>query len=333
MDAEGWPTAGHHRVSWERGLGAHRERALSHLLHPFARREIMGKHWRRSTHAQSPYEQEGTVAATISTNQVSSLTNINNQVRHEVGGCAPQAARIGELQQCHEVNQEKARKLGMNVGNFTATAPVHTHIAREPDAVARVRKLAETGNITTGSLWHTVGAVAVNSWQVFAAQDAINAKAMKESATDAAAKAAADLVVLTEAENLANSSTLSDPNNMSDAQLNTAVKFIFVAKPEQPVVRSSIKGKAGKVAFLSGLTPAWHCLLAEARLACTAAVTAASTAMDEAEAAEAAVFINNQPPAPPSVVPGAVTADAVDVQNMSEAERRALLARLVDAGP
>jgi hypothetical protein len=227
----------------------------------------------------------------------------------------------------------QSRKLGMNVGNFTATAPVHTHIAREPDAVARVRKLAETGHISTGSLWHTVGAVAVNSWQVFAVQDAITAKAMKETATDAAAKAAADLVVITEAENLANSSTLSDSNNMSDAQLNTAVKFIFVAKPEQPVVRSSIKGKAGKVAFLSGLTPAWHCLLAEARLTCTAAVTAASTAMDEAEAAEAAVFINNQPPAPPSVVPGAVTADTVDVQNMSEAERRALLARLVDAGP
>jgi hypothetical protein len=103
----------------------------------------------------------------------------------------------------------QSRKLGMNVGNFTATAPVHTHIAREPDAVARVWKLAETGHISTGSLWHTVGAV--NSWQVFAAQDAIIAKAMKETATDAAAKAAADLVVITEAENLANSSTMSDP--------------------------------------------------------------------------------------------------------------------------
>ena len=42
---------------------------------------------------------------------------------------------------------------------------------------------------------------------------------------------------------------------------------------------------------------------------------------------------NNQPPAPPSVVPGAVTAAAVDVGNMTEAERRALLAKLVDAGP
>jgi hypothetical protein len=120
---------------------------------------------------------------------------------------------------------------------------------------------------------------------------------------------------------------------MSDAQLNTAVKFIYVAKPEQPVVRSSIKGKAEKAAFLSGLTPALHRLLAEARLKCTAAVTAVSTAMDEAEAAEAAVFTNNQPPAPPAVVPGAVTAAAVDVRNMSEVERRALLARLVDVGP
>ena len=33
---------------------------------------------------------------------------------------------------------------------------------------------------------------------------------------------------------------------MSDAELTTAVKFVYVAKPEQPAARSSIKARGGK---------------------------------------------------------------------------------------
>lgn len=155
--------------------------------------------------------------------------------------------------------------------------PVHHHIAREPTSAARVRSLAATGAISTTSLWQTVGAVAVNNHQEFAAQELIVAKNMKDSATKAAAKAAADLLVVTEAEALAASD--KEPKDMSDAELTTAVKFVYVAKPEQPAVRSSIKGKGEKVTFLSGLNPPWDLLVVEAHLTCAAAVTAATTAM------------------------------------------------------
>ena len=144
--------------------------------------------------------------------------------------------------------------------------PVHHHITREPTSAARVRSLAATGAISTTSLWQAVGAVAVNSHQAFAAQELIVAKNMKDSATKAAAKAAADLLVVTEAEALAASD--KEPKDMSDAELTTAVKFVYVAKPEQPAVCSSIKGKGEKVAFLSGLNPMGPCRRGAPHMCC-----------------------------------------------------------------
>ena len=219
----------------------------------------------------------------------------------------------------------------MNVGNFTATVPVHTHIARESDSAARVRSLAASGAISTTSLWQNVGAVAVNSWQAFAAHELIIAANLKASATKAVTKADADLLVVTEAEALAASDKAQ--KDMSDAELTTAVKFVYVAEPEQPVTRTSIKGKGGKADFLSGLNPPWCALVADTRLACLAAVTAARTAMEEAEAAEPAAFANNPPPAPASIAPGPDTAAAIDLSNLGAAEMRALLARIVDEQP
>ena len=120
---------------------------------------------------------------------------------------------------------------------------------------------------------------------------------------------------------------------MSGIELDIAIKFVYVAKPEQPTTRTGIKGKAVQANFLSNMVPSWTSLFAGARLACAAAATAASTALAEAEAAETAAIADNQPPAPPSVAPGAVTAAGVDVTSMSDAEKRALLALLTSSLP
>ena len=124
-----------------------------------------------------------------------------------------------------------------------------------------------------------------------------------------------------------------DPKSMSGIELDAAIKFVYVAKPEQPTARTGIKGKAAQANFLSNMVPSWTSLLADARLACAAAATAASTALTEAEAAKTTAIADNQPPAPPSVAPGAVTAAGVDVTSMSEAEKRALLAKLTSSLP
>ena len=119
----------------------------------------------------------------------------------------------------------------------------------------------------------------------------------------------------------------------SGIELDTDIKFFNVAKPEQPTARTGIKGEAAQANFFSNMVPSWTSLLADARLACAAAATAASTALTEAEAAKTTAIADNQPPAPPSVAPGAVTAAGVDVTSMSEAEKRALLAKLTSSLP
>jgi hypothetical protein len=221
-------------------------------------------------------------------------------------------------------------KQGLNVGVFASAVPVHKHIARETDSVARVRSLAASGAISTTSLWQHVGAVAVNSWQAFAAQALITAVEMKAIAAKSLAKAEADLKLVTDAEALV--AAKKDTDDMSDAELTTAIKFVYVAVPAQPVVRTSFKCKAEKAAFLGSLSSCWSLLLPGVRLACDAASAAASTAMAEAIAAETAALVENAPPEAPTVAPAprAVTAAAVDVQSMTAAEKRALLAKLAD---
>ena len=58
--------------------------------------------------------------------------------------------------------------------------PIRSHVAREPTEVARVAALIASGSITTSQLWRTTGAVAINGWQVFAAEEGQAANAAKE---------------------------------------------------------------------------------------------------------------------------------------------------------
>ena len=170
----------------------------------------------------------------------------------------------------------------------------------------------------------------MNSWQAFAAQALITAG---ESDAEALAKAEADLKLVSDAEALA--AAKKETKDMSDAELTTAIKFVYIAVPAQPIVRSSIKGKAERAAFLGALSSSCALLLPGARLACAAVNAAASAAMAEAIAAETAALVDNAPPEAPTVAPDprAVTEAAVDVRAMSEAEKRALLAKLTDEIP
>jgi hypothetical protein len=116
---------------------------------------------------------------------------------------------------------------------------------------------------------------------------------------------------------------------MSGADITAAVHAAFVAVPDQPCVRSSIGAKAQGAAFLAALPSPWTTLLAPARVACTAALVAAAVAVSDAAAAALAAVADNQPPAAPVfVATGGATAAAVDVDAMSAAEQRALLAKL-----
>ena len=102
---------------------------------------------------------------------------------------------------------------------------------------------------------------------------------------------------------------------MSGVDITAVVHTVFVATPEKQYTRSSLVGKQQGATFLAALPTPWTALLVPARAACQAAVVAAAA--------------DHQPPAAPSVVAAAaVTAASVDVDSMSSAEKRALLAKL-----
>jgi len=145
-------------------------------------------------------------------------------------------------------------------------------------------------------------------------------------APKALAKAQADLVIITNAD------AAAAKGAMNGDDIQTAVHAVFIAAPGQACTRTGIKDKAQGLAFLSALPAAWIALLAPARVACTAAIVAATAGLADAAALAAAAVADHQPPAAPSVVPtGAVTAADVDVGSMTEVERRALMAKLVPA--
>jgi hypothetical protein len=245
-------------------------------------------------------------------------------VRAVAGGAAPDADRLATLQVTHDENVVAARAEGLNAGVFAAVVPVHTHIPRAPTAVARVQALVDGGLINPGSMWVKLGATAINGWQALSAHDGIIAAEAKAAAAKALAKAEADLVVITKAEAVA-----AKGGVMSGIDITAAVHAVFVAAPEQSCTRSSLSSKAQGATFLAALSHPWTTLLVPARATCQAAVVASGAATEAADAAAAAAVADHQPPAAPSVVAAAaVTAASVDVDSMSSAEKRALLAKL-----
>ena len=142
------------------------------------------------------------------------------------------------------------------------------------------------------------------------------------------AKAEADLVVITKAEAV-DVAVAAKGGTISGADIAAAVRAVFIATPEQQCTRSSLVGKQQGATFLAALPTSWTTLLVPARAACQVAVVAAGAAREAADAAAAAPVADHQPPAAPSVVAAAaVTAASVDVDSMSSAEKRALLAKL-----
>ena len=106
-----------------------------------------------------------------------------------------------------------------------------------------------------------------------------------------------------------------------------AVHAVFIAVPDQLCKRTSLGGKEKGGVFLAELTTPWTSLLAPSRVACTAAIAAAATAVAAADAAAIAAEADHQPPTAPSVA-ATGAAVTVDVDAMSKADQRALLAKL-----
>ena len=75
------------------------------------------------------------------------------------------------------------------VNTFSASLPVHSHVARPSTEEEQVAALVATGKITTSTMWRTVGAVPFNSQVVFKAAAELEAAeaavaAEKESGGD-----------------------------------------------------------------------------------------------------------------------------------------------------
>ena len=211
-------------------------------------------------------------------------------------------------------------------GVFAAQVPVRTHIAREPTAVARVAALVADGIMK--HMWQKTGTTAISGWQAFAVHYGIVAKEAKVAATKALELAAANEAVVVAASALALQLGDEPDAVMKGAEITLAIKFVYVAFPLQPTPKSSHSSKAAGLAFLGRLCARWPTFLPAARAACVASSAAASADDATADAAAAAAE-SLGPPAAPVVLPASNSAAAVDLDGMSEAEQRTLLARLV----
>ena len=166
-------------------------------------------------------------------------------------------------------------------------------------------------------------------WQAFSVQNGIVAKEAKAAATKALELAVENEAVVVAAAALALQLGDKPDSAMKGVEITLVVKFVYVAFPLQPTPKSSHGSKAAGLAFLGGLGARWPTFLSAARAACVAASAAASAA-DAAADVAAAAAASLGPPAAPIVLPASNTTAAVDLDAMSEAEQRALLARLVD---
>ena len=134
-------------------------------------------------------------------------------------------------------------------------------------------------------MWQTTVTIAINGWEAFAVQDGIVAKEAKAVATKAAEQAAVDEAVVVAAEALALQLGDKPDAAMSDKEITLAIKFVYVAVPQQSAPKSSHSTKAAGLAFLGELGARWATLLPGARAACVAASAAATAADAPAEAA------------------------------------------------
>ena len=90
----------------------------------------------------------------------------HKKVRSVAGGSGPGAGRLEELQVQHDANCDRLVAAGM-VSTFSATLPVHSHVARPSTEEEQIAGLVAAGSITASSLWRTVGATPYNSDVVF----------------------------------------------------------------------------------------------------------------------------------------------------------------------
>lgn len=90
-----------------------------------------------------------------------------------------------------------ATAAGLNAGVFVATVLTHSHIARAPTVEGRIGALAEHGTINPGSLRARMPSMAGFAMR---ARDLIAAKADAAVASNALAKAEADLAFLTKVD-------------------------------------------------------------------------------------------------------------------------------------
>ena len=261
------------------------------------------------------------------------------KVRHEAGGDAPEAAALEALEERHAANLAAAENAGLNAQVFgDVKVPTRSHVAREPTEVARVAALVASGSMTASQLWRTTGAVAINGWQVFAAEEGQAANAAKEAAMKSLSEAQEVAQALDAAEAAAAARGDNDDASMKGPELSAAVKAVYLIS-DQAGRRSNHNTKPKALAFLSGLETPWASLLPAGRAANNEAIAGAKAALAKAEA-DAAAALARGPVAPPTVAPASDRDSAIavrattthgDMSGMSPGELRELVRRASDA--
>ncbi len=175
-------------------------------------------------------------------------------MRSVAGGSGPDAEKYAALQDRHDLNCDAVSLLGLR-NTFAASVPQHTHVARPSSEEEKLRALVATGKVSASSLWQTVGAVAITSTVVFAAQaQLLEVKELKAREVEEA-EAAAQAATIAAAVGVRDRRGDLPDSDMGLQDLKVAVKFAHVER--KLTGASKISTKAACLEYLANLNPPW----------------------------------------------------------------------------
>ena len=243
----------------------------------------------------------------------------HKKVRSVAGGSGPGAGRLEGLQLEHDANCDRLVASGM-VNTFSASLPVHSHVARPSTEEEQVAALVATGKITTSTMWRTVGAVPFNSQVVFKAAAELEAAEAAAAAEKEGANARekAEVIAAAVAARAKRGATGDDKLDLKD--LKAVVKFTHIALGNTGF--SKFNTKVLCLQFLATVSPAWDTLLP---------AVSEPGALAPAPLLPAAALASTGPGALLTPPPATTPHRSFDVSALSQAERRELRRQLADA--
>lgn len=229
----------------------------------------------------------------------------NVGVRHTEEAGDPLAGRLTELRCEHQKRLAEARTGGLNVDALeVTTAPPKPREPRAPTLAGRLQNLANKPATNASSLWHTVGAAAINSREILAI-DQERARMELEAAAAAEAREAAGVQAALQDGEVARreAALLGADSNIKGVLLKRLLKAYLPVGEKISHLKSVHEQRARWVQLRADLPPLPAAVQAAAVQAAAAAPAAVAAPVVAAPTAAPVVAAPAVVPAQPGIAP------------------------------